>query len=392
MVCMNFRGNPMGENTTPQAVGIAHSSGKRNASLSFLPYITARENEFLSDLRQAQEEGLPIYIMGSARGGGRQAALCCENAGIPHEGLVVSRRFWTEGSPERCFEDLMESIQTKVGIVAAFRGYREDMLRPYQDKIGKIIHRDCFAGIRTAGDSGFMTYDWVLEHREQLQNTFDLLEDELSRQSMAAHINQRISADYQYLAGVKRDCQYFEDDLVELSEHERFLDCGAFDGDSAAAFVDALRRRGIDGYEEVVSFEPDAGNCRKMRSRNLPRHTCVCKGVAEKPGVVLFTADGTSGRVEDGGGEQIELESIDHYLDGTRATMIKMDIEGMELSALKGAERTIKIWKPKLAICIYHKREDLWEIPQYIKTLAPDYRFYIRAYDDTWCELVLYAL
>lgn len=389
---MNSFGDIVDKNTSSQAVGAAHRLGKHGASLSILDYIVVRENEFINELRQAQEEGFPIYIMGSAHGGGKQAAICLENAQIPYEGLLVSRAFWAENSPEQCLEDFMERIQTKVCIVIAFRGYHEGTLEPYRDKINRIIVRDCFAGIRTAGDSGFMTYDWVVEHREQLQNTFDILKDELSRESMAAYINQKISADFKYLAEVKREHQYFEDGVVELSADERFLDCGAFDGDSAAAFLDALQRRGIDSYEEIISFEPDSGNCEKMRHRDLPRHTCICKGAAESPGVVSFAADGTSGRVEADGGEQIELESIDHYLNGTRATMIKMDIEGMELSALKSAEQTIKAWRPKLAICIYHKKEDLWEIPGYIKELVPDYRFYVRAYDDTACELVLYAL
>ena len=380
------------KNTVAQMAGEAHHLGKHSASPSILDYITARENEFFNDLRQAQEEGFPIYIMGSAHGGGKQAAICLENAQILYDGLLVNRAFWTEGSPEQCLEDLMEQTQTKVCIVIAFRGYHEGRLKPYRDKISRIIVRDCFAGIRTADDSGFITYNWIVDHREQLQNTFDILQDELSRESMAAYINQKISANFKYLAEVKRKHQYFEDGLVELSTEERFLDCGAFDGDSAAAFVEALRQKGIDSYEEIISFEPDSGNCEKMRHRNLPRHTCICKGVAESPGVVSFAADGTSSRVEADGGEQIELESIDHYLNGRRATMIKMDIEGMELSALKGAEQTIKTWRPKLAICIYHKKEDLWEIPEYIKGLVPDYRFYVRAYDDVACELVLYAL
>lgn len=389
---MNFLGNPAGENTLPQAVGCAHSSGEHRAPLNILDRITARENEFLSELRQAREEGLPIYIMGSARGGGKQAAICLENAQIPYEGLLINRAFWAEGSPEQCLEDLMERAQAKVCIVIAFRGYHEGILEPYRSKIDRVIVRDCFAGIRTTGDSGFITYDWVVEHRAQLQNTFDMLQDELSKESMAAYINQKISADFKYLAQVKREHQYFEDGLVEFSADEKFVDCGAFDGDSAVAFVDALHQRGIGSYEEIISFEPDVANYEKMRGRNVPHHTCVCKGVAEEPGAVSFAADGTSGRVEADGGEQIELESIDHYLNGTRATMIKMDIEGMELAALKGAGQTIKAWRPKLAICIYHKKEDLWEIPEFIKWLVPDYRFYVRAYDDTACELVLYAL
>jgi len=366
--------------------------GKHRASPNCLDYIVVRENEFIRELHQAQEEGFPIYIMGSAHGGGRQAEICLQNARIPCEGLLVNRMFWTENSAEQCLEDLMERTQTKINIVIAFRGYHSKVLEPYKRKINKIIVRDCFAGIRMIGDSGFMTYDWVKANEDKLQQTFETLQDELSRQSMAAYINQKISADYKYLAEVKRDYQYFEDDLIELSPNERFLDCGAYDGDSAVAFVNALHRRNIDSYAEIISFEPDVANFQKLYSRNLPRHICVCKGVSDRPGIVSFAADGTSSHVQADGSDQIELESIDHFLEGTQATMIKMDIEGMDLSALKGAEQTIRTWRPKLAVCIYHKREDLWEIPQYIKSLLPDYRFYVRAYDDMACELVLYAL
>ena len=58
--------------------------------------------------------------------------------------------------------------------------------------------------------------------------------------------------------------------------------------------------------------------------------------------------------------------------------MVKMDIEGFELNALKGMQEFIRENKPYLAICIYHKERDLYEIAQYIKSLNADYRLYIR--------------
>ena len=68
-----------------------------------------------------------------------------------------------------------------------------------------------------------------------------------------------------------------------------------------------------------------------------------------------------------------------------------MDIEGSELKALEGMKQTIKKYKPKLAICIYHKFEDLWELPLYIKKLVPEYQLYIRNYTSYLDEIVLYA-
>lgn len=86
--------------------------------------------------------------------------------------------------------------------------------------------------------------------------------------------------------------------------------------------------------------------------------------------------------------------TIDEAIDpGDRVTTIKMDIEGSELEALKGARETIRRDKPKLAICIYHKTEDLWEIPLYIKSLIPEYRFYIRHHGPSGLyDSVLYAV
>jgi hypothetical protein len=75
-----------------------------------------------------------------------------------------------------------------------------------------------------------------------------------------------------------------------------------------------------------------------------------------------------------------------------RITYIKMDIEGAELESLHGAERLIKENEPKLAICIYHRKEDLWTIIDYIDSLGIDYDYYIRAYEKTATELVLYAI
>jgi hypothetical protein len=88
----------------------------------------------------------------------------------------------------------------------------------------------------------------------------------------------------------------------------------------------------------------------------------------------------------------IQGVSLDKVLKGEKATFIKMDIEGSELEALKGAQNTIRMYKPMLAVCVYHKPEDILELPLYIKELVPEYRLYFRHYSMSHCETVLYAV
>ena len=92
------------------------------------------------------------------------------------------------------------------------------------------------------------------------------------------------------------------------------------------------------------------------------------------------------------GGEEVQTASLDEYMDGQAASFIALDIEGAELTALFGAERIIREQKPKLAICVYHKPEDLYEIPELVKKLRPDYQLYLRHYHSLdMLETVLYA-
>lgn len=68
-----------------------------------------------------------------------------------------------------------------------------------------------------------------------------------------------------------------------------------------------------------------------------------------------------------------------------------MDVEGSEMVALEGAKKTISKYKPKLAISVYHKPEDVLEIANYILKMVPEYNFILRHYTDGSNETVLYA-
>lgn len=116
-------------------------------------------------------------------------------------------------------------------------------------------------------------------------------------------------------------------------------------------------------------------------------------GVAKERKVQYFLTNGDdTSMFDDGGDTQIEMISIDEVVKDSEVSFIKLDVEGYELETLMGARETILHNHPRMAISLYHKREDIWKIPEYILNLHKDYRFYLRIYSNAYLEIVLYAL
>lgn len=185
------------------------------------------------------------------------------------------------------------------------------------------------------------------------------------------------------------DEQYF-DELIKLSDNEIFVDIGVFDGGTTLNFLDRCNHT----YKAIHMFEPN-DECYQQISDNILKFDNIYLhkiGAWNKKEVLKFSVDSGSSHIENNcDGITINVDAIDNYLlDG--ATFIKMDVEGAELNALKGAKETITKYKPKLAISIYHKPEDIFEILAHIKNLVPEYKFYIRHYTNSSLETILYAV
>lgn len=186
-------------------------------------------------------------------------------------------------------------------------------------------------------------------------------------------------------------------DLPELKreKEEVFIDCGGFNGDSTKEFI-----KWCEGeYKKIYVIEPMAEGI-ALTKANLDgvrdTHLVQC-ALGSQDGEASFSKfyGGMKGsRLGSNGDDSfpVAVRSIDSILNGGRATFIKMDIEGAELSALKGAVNTLKTYKPKLAISLYHKKEDIIDIPLFIKSIVPEYKFYLRHYSNKKWDLVLYCI
>ena len=189
--------------------------------------------------------------------------------------------------------------------------------------------------------------------------------------------------------------QYFDKELMKATEGEVFVDAGFFDGTTSELFCKWCEGK----YSKIYALEANDKNCSNYLNRkNRIQDIQLIEAAAwSEDGELRFASQEktrgkmTTGRVADEGEEVIKARSIDSILQGERCTFIKMDIEGAELSALKGAANTIRQYKPKLAISVYHKLEDIVEIPLYIHSLCGEYEFFLRHYASGASETILYA-
>lgn len=188
--------------------------------------------------------------------------------------------------------------------------------------------------------------------------------------------------------------EYFDRSAgVMLGSEEVFVDGGMFDGDTAMAFVHQTKGQFLHYY----GFEIDDTNYRKavQNLSGIERITLVQQGLWSSEAERHYRTNlCASSKLSESGDGIIQVTSLDKFfadLSG-QPTLIKLDIEGAEKEALLGAEHTIKSVRPKLAICAYHKPEDIYTLPQLLTGYDAGYQFALRHYSDNLLDTVLYAV
>lgn len=183
--------------------------------------------------------------------------------------------------------------------------------------------------------------------------------------------------------------EYFDANLFSLGEDETYIDCGAFTGDSVEDFVAFTGGR----YKKIHAFEPDAVSFKELQKNTTRFPNVELHNVAtgDQAGSITFAGGyGVSSAVSETGNVHVPVVRLDDYLTDI-PTLVKMDIEGAELATLRGMVRILRQNRPKLAISVYHKVEDLYAIPKFIKELVPDYHLKLRQHSPGLFDTVLYA-
>lgn len=270
---------------------------------------------------------------------------------------------------------------------------------------------------------GIPFFRHAIQHVDEHLRCAELFDDEFSRFTYFSILNYRLSANPRLLqhcaighnTGSSGYASYiFNRSFFQFSDEEVFVDGGAFDGDSVEQFLGAVRGR----FRQIYAFEPSPDTARRCRQRiqqlqadYLPelasRIQVVERGLWDKDATLLFnptqygpretalaSCSPLAGHVIEAGMAQhlyapeeesgesftIHTTSIDATCEAP-VSLIKLEVEGSELKALEGARRTIERHRPKMAISVYHKPEDLITLIDFVQQTGKGYRMSLRQHN-----------
>ena len=192
--------------------------------------------------------------------------------------------------------------------------------------------------------------------------------------------------------------QYFLQNGKYLEIQGIMVDCGAYVGDTLEDLVyktkyDHFGR--YDCYELFpATYEKLIKTIEKLPCKIQERVRAYNMGVGEK-GTIVYATNGSTtpynSSILCNGNTEVKLVRLDDMYKSEKVTFIKMDIEGSEQAALRGAKAVIERCRPMCAICVYHSFSAFWEVPQLLKKYVPEYRMILRHHTSYWDDTVCYA-
>lgn len=320
----------------------------------------------------------PIVLYGMGNGADKIVDWCEANS-VKISGIFASDEFVRgqifRGFTVQKYSDIIARFGGDILIVIAFASERPEVLARFKELAE--AHETLAPHLPLFDEPEIVSLAWLGKYEAELQEVYDNLADDVSRETFAAVLNYKLSGKVEYLFACDTAR---EDDLHQIftfGENEVYLDLGAYNGDTVQEFLNLTEGR----YQHIIAVEPDRRNCKKLNAmaEDLGKITVHQCGVWSEAGELGFS---------DSGGRQstflavqkktVPVNSIDNLAQGLPVSYIKMDVEGAEVQALTGGANVIKENAPKMFVAAYHYDVDIFRLPLQIWQLVPDYKIFFR--------------
>ncbi len=241
------------------------------------------------------------------------------------------------------------------------------------------------------------TYEFFESNIKSVKSLYELFDDERSVSVLDGIINYKLSGKIDYLNDTETNISDFISHNLPTEKYRYYCDGGAYRGENSVQAFELFPK-----LEEIYAFEPDPSSYKKLVTASFPDSVTVHRfnaslGEADGESEFVMCKNRSSSLLSQRPDSAVKkiCRIAQYSLDGIlpdKSGFIKLDIEGNELNALRGAERLIRAGCD-MQVSLYHKSEDIFSLPLYIASLYSEYKFYIRRipYLPPW-DISLFAL
>lgn len=259
-----------------------------------------------------------------------------------------------------------------------------EIARSLVDRYG-VAREDLFSYTSKDYEEKIYRQDIISENKSKIKEAYSLLADHASKEYWENSLMMRITRQPLYIKPNENAVVTGEyKNVLELEKGDIIIDCGAYIGDTAENYI---RRLLGDCFIYAIepfgdSFAKLEENIKKNNWKSVKAYHCAVGGSEGKTELHYseddFKMGITVGKVAGSCTEEVEVQTLDKLFgELPKIDYIKMDIEGQEVPALRGAAEILKHKAPKLMISGYHKLSDFWEIPLLVKEMNPKYKIYV---------------
>lgn len=355
--------------------------------------ILQERNEFFDFLEHYKNTDKKVFLFGAGLCGNIYVELFSRHE-MPLAGVIDNYKETIKGMPVLRMEQVAQryDLSKCIFVISAPRS-KNEILKTLSKYVGaNQIYNFAITRYTFPHNELISARKYLLEHKSQLVDVYGMLADDQSRYVMENILRGRMSARYSDFERVRTKEFYHPSDLLTFSNAEVMVELGSNDGETLQEFIDLC-----PNFKKAYCFEADKVCIKKLEKITEPfgeRIKIVPYIAWDQHETLDFTCndgDGSSKVAAHGGGDLMETALVDEEVL-EKITYMKMDIEGSEMRALRGSTRQIEQNKPRLAISVYHRNEDIVDIPQFLRSLRPDYQLYLRhhGWDDS--DTVLYAI
>lgn len=322
----------------------------------------------------------PIFMYGTGNGADKIID-ALNRYEVKLDGVFASDGFvrdrWFHEMKVRSYSDVTSEYGDNITVLLAF-GTTLDSVRNFIEMLDER-HELIIPDVPLYGGELF-DMNYYLSHKKKLDEAREIFADQRSKDIFDDAINFRLTGKLKYLSNV---CDHTES-LCELFGNQKIrtlIDGGAFKGDSTRDFANSL------DVEKIIAVEADpktyAKLCAYAADEDKTKVVPVNAALWEVNTTIEYVSSASRGSGESGKNRRaketsVDAVTLDTIIGSESVDFIKLDIEGAESGALSGAEKALREHEPNMEVSLYHRTDDLFELPLRLKKALPRHKFYLR--------------